>query len=203
MHFRLCLLTKSSFWFVYSMRRYPTISESSIAVSCIFQFCSQFWHYNKWMFTKNVCSLYISDVIINWMMEVYLIIEHEKNPNFIELQRKLSSIYFSDYLSDFLLNTGGSLFYPFSPVNQVVRIACLSEFIENWLAEAWIEKRIWPRSIQAKTDKTSHYFSLWLDSDLIPRLLENFENWKNFIVILLNVKYDAYRPTFFLEKSDF
>ena len=43
----------------------------------------------------------------------------------------------------------------------------------------------------------------WLDSELIPRLLENFENWKNFIVILLNVKYDAYRPTFFLEKSDF
>ena len=36
----------------------------------------------------------------------------------------------------------------------------------------------------------------WLDSDLIPRLLENFENWKNFMVILLSVKNDAYRRIF-------
>ena len=36
----------------------------------------------------------------------------------------------------------------------------------------------------------------WLDSELIPRLLENFENWKNFMVILLNVKNDAYRRIF-------
>ena len=36
----------------------------------------------------------------------------------------------------------------------------------------------------------------WLDSDLIPRLLENFENWKNFMVILFNVKNDAYRRIF-------
>ena len=36
----------------------------------------------------------------------------------------------------------------------------------------------------------------WLDSELIPRLLENFENWKNFIIILLNIKNDAYRRIF-------
>ena len=36
----------------------------------------------------------------------------------------------------------------------------------------------------------------WLDSDLIPRLLENFENWKNFMIILLRVKNDAYRRFF-------
>ena len=36
----------------------------------------------------------------------------------------------------------------------------------------------------------------WLDSDLIPRLLENFENWKNFMAILLSVKNDAYRRIF-------
>ena len=36
----------------------------------------------------------------------------------------------------------------------------------------------------------------WLDSELIPRLLENFENWKNFMIILLNVKNDAYRRIF-------
>ena len=35
-----------------------------------------------------------------------------------------------------------------------------------------------------------------LDSELIPRLLENFENWKNFMVILLSVKNDAYRRFF-------
>ena len=39
-------------------------------------------------------------------------------------------------------------------------------------------------------------FTYWLDSDLIPRLLENFENWKNFMVILLSVKNDAYRRFF-------
>ena len=36
----------------------------------------------------------------------------------------------------------------------------------------------------------------WLDSDLIPRLFENFENCKNFMVILLSVKNDAYRRFF-------
>ena len=36
----------------------------------------------------------------------------------------------------------------------------------------------------------------WLDSELIPRLLENFENWKHFKVILLSVKNDAYRQIF-------
>ena len=36
----------------------------------------------------------------------------------------------------------------------------------------------------------------WLDSDLIPRLLENFENWKNFMIILLSVKNDSYRRFF-------
>ena len=36
----------------------------------------------------------------------------------------------------------------------------------------------------------------WLDSELIPRLLENLENWKNFMIILLNVKNDAYRRIF-------
>jgi len=36
----------------------------------------------------------------------------------------------------------------------------------------------------------------WLDSDLIPRLLKNFENWKNFMVILLSVKNGAYRRFF-------
>ena len=80
------------FWpshqFIYSMRRYSTISESSIAVSSIFHFGSQFWDYNKCMFTNGVCPLYISDVIINRMMEVYLIIEHEKNPNFIVYESK-------------------------------------------------------------------------------------------------------------------
>ena len=33
--------------------------------------------------------------------------------------------------------------------------------------------------------------SNWLDSELIPKLLENFENWKNFMIILFNVKNDA------------
>ena len=36
----------------------------------------------------------------------------------------------------------------------------------------------------------------WLDSDLIPRLLENFENWENVTVSLLNIKNEAYRPKF-------
>ena len=31
----------------------------------------------------------------------------------------------------------------------------------------------------------------WLDSDLIPRLLEIFEKMKTFMVILLSVKNDA------------
>ena len=35
-----------------------------------------------------------------------------------------------------------------------------------------------------------------LDSDLIPKSLENFENWKNFMVILFSVKNDAYRRIF-------
>ena len=34
---------------------------------------------------------------------------------------------------------------------------------------------------------------LWQNSDLIPRLLEIFENLKNFSVILLSIKNDAYR----------
>ena len=34
--------------------------------------------------------------------------------------------------------------------------------------------------------------SYWLDSDLIPRLLEIFEKLKTFMVILLSVKNDAY-----------
>ena len=38
--------------------------------------------------------------------------------------------------------------------------------------------------------------ALWLDSELIPRLLENFENGKNFMIILLSVKNDAYRRIF-------
>ena len=33
---------------------------------------------------------------------------------------------------------------------------------------------------------------LWLDSDLIPRLLEIFEKWKTFMIILLRVKNDTY-----------
>ena len=32
----------------------------------------------------------------------------------------------------------------------------------------------------------------WLDSDLIPRLLEIFEKLKTFMIILLNVTNDAY-----------
>ena len=32
----------------------------------------------------------------------------------------------------------------------------------------------------------------WQNSDLIPRLLEIFEKWKTFMVILLSVKNDAY-----------
>ena len=32
----------------------------------------------------------------------------------------------------------------------------------------------------------------WLDSDLIPRLLEIFEKWKTVMVILLRIKNDAY-----------
>ena len=32
----------------------------------------------------------------------------------------------------------------------------------------------------------------WLDSDLIPRLLEIFEKLKTFMVIVLSVKNDAY-----------
>ena len=38
--------------------------------------------------------------------------------------------------------------------------------------------------------------SHWLDSDLIPRLLENFENWENVTVSLLNIKNEAYRLKF-------
>ena len=33
----------------------------------------------------------------------------------------------------------------------------------------------------------------WLDSDLIPRLLENFEKWENFMAILLSIKNNSYR----------
>ena len=33
----------------------------------------------------------------------------------------------------------------------------------------------------------------WLDLDLIPKLLEIFENFKKFIVILLSVKNDVYK----------
>ena len=33
----------------------------------------------------------------------------------------------------------------------------------------------------------------WLDSDLIPRLLENFEKWENFMIILLSFKNNSYR----------
>ena len=33
----------------------------------------------------------------------------------------------------------------------------------------------------------------WLDSDLIPRLLENFEKWENFMVILLCFKNNPFR----------
>ena len=32
-----------------------------------------------------------------------------------------------------------------------------------------------------------HIVSNWLDSDLIPRLLENFEKWENFMVILFSI----------------
>ena len=38
--------------------------------------------------------------------------------------------------------------------------------------------------------------SEWLDSDLIPRLLEIFENFKNFMLILFAIKNDAYRRVF-------
>ena len=36
----------------------------------------------------------------------------------------------------------------------------------------------------------------WLERDLIPRLLKNFENYKNFIAILLNIKNDGCRTSF-------
>ena len=32
----------------------------------------------------------------------------------------------------------------------------------------------------------------WLDSEVIPRLLKNFENWKNFKFILFKVKNDSW-----------
>ena len=35
--------------------------------------------------------------------------------------------------------------------------------------------------------------TVWLDSDLIPRLFEIFENFKSFMSILLRVMNDAYR----------
>ena len=38
--------------------------------------------------------------------------------------------------------------------------------------------------------------SQWLDSDLIPRLLEKFEKLKNFIVILFNLENNPYRRIF-------
>ena len=34
----------------------------------------------------------------------------------------------------------------------------------------------------------SDLLTYWLDSDLIPRLLENFEKWENFMTILLSLK---------------
>ena len=49
---------------------------------------------------------------------------------------------------------------------------------------------------EIKDDDRRFFFLEWLDSDLIPRLLENFENWKNFMIILLSVKNDSYRRFF-------
>ena len=36
----------------------------------------------------------------------------------------------------------------------------------------------------------------WLDSDLIPKLLEKFEKWKNFMVILFSLENNPYRRIF-------
>ena len=54
------------------------------------------------------------------------------------------------------------------------------------IIDDWMAADFEPKSTKPK----------WLDSELIPRLLENFENWKNFMIILLNVKNDAYRRFF-------
>ena len=48
-------------------------------------------------------------------------------------------------------------------------------------------RRITPKLLQNDIDN----FLQWLDSDLIPRLLEIFEKLKSFMIILLNVTNDA------------
>ena len=46
--------------------------------------------------------------------------------------------------------------------------------------------------LRNKNDQNLLFKPYWPNSDLIPRLLEIFEKWKTFMVILLSVKNDAY-----------
>ena len=58
----------------------------------------------------------------------------------------------------------------------------------RYLLSVVILTHISPISAQLRTTR-----SKWLDSDLIPRLLEKFEKWENFMVILLSFKNNPFR----------